>query len=152
MSKKLFLHSIIRVENDSIYAVELKESKSYFSWKIIGNPSNDLQRAIDEWMSAFASCKQFSMELPVFLRTATSFASSVYSTMIKIPFGARLSYAELADQSGYPKAARAVGNLCRINPCPLFVPCHRIVRKDGKIGRFSQGDTIKSALLDFESL
>jgi O-6-methylguanine DNA methyltransferase len=61
---------------------------------------------------------------------------------------------ELAAKAGSPKAARAIGGVMAKNPLPLIVPCHRVVRSDGKIGGFSaQGGTkFKNKLLKHEKI
>ena len=62
------------------------------------------------------------------------------------------SYSNLAKLAHIPKAARAVGNVLRRNPLPLIIPCHRVIRGDGKIGGFSAsgGKNIKKRMLDLE--
>lgn len=64
--------------------------------------------------------------------------------------GKTISYKELASLAGYPNAARAVGNVMRQNPFPLFFPCHRVVKTNGCIGGFSCGEGIKRLLLEKE--
>ncbi len=80
----------------------------------------------------------------------TPFQSHVLEEMQKIPFGQTLSYGELAKKAGSPFASRAVGSVCKRNPIPLFIPCHRIISGDGSIGGFSSGLEIKRRLLEFE--
>jgi methylated-DNA-[protein]-cysteine S-methyltransferase len=71
----------------------------------------------------------------------------------RIPYGHTASYAELAAEAGFPRAARAVGNCMAANPVPLIVPCHRVVRSDGRPGSFSApgGSSMKRRLLEMES-
>ena len=45
----------------------------------------------------------------------------------------------MAAATGHPKAARAVGSACRVNPLPIVVPCHRVVRADGTSGDYAGG-------------
>jgi len=56
----------------------------------------------------------------------------------------------LAEMAGYPRAARAVGNAMASNPIPVVVPCHRVVRSDGSLGRYGDDPAWKERLLDHE--
>ncbi len=68
---------------------------------------------------------------------ATPFQKKVWAELCKIPKGKTLTYAQLARKIGRPKAVRAVGNAVGKNPFAPAVPCHRIVRSDGKLGGYS---------------
>lgn len=76
---------------------------------------------------------------------------AVYRACMKIPFGGRMTYGELALSAGFPRAARFAGSCMRKNRHMLFVPCHRVVPATGGIGLYSGGEDIKEALLGFES-
>tara|TARA_B100001094_G_scaffold290926_1_gene308889 strand:+ start:721 stop:1179 length:459 start_codon:yes stop_codon:yes gene_type:complete len=80
----------------------------------------------------------------------TGFRSEVFEEMIKIPYGERVTYSNLAKKVGNPKAYRAVGSSCGKNPLPLVIPCHRVVSKSG-LGGFTGGLDIKRFLLELES-
>jgi methylated-DNA-[protein]-cysteine S-methyltransferase len=60
------------------------------------------------------------------------------------------SYSAVAAAVGNPRAVRAVGTACATNPLPLVVPCHRVVRSDGTIGRYGGGSEAKRMLLALE--
>ena len=81
---------------------------------------------------------------------SSSFRSRVYREMLKISYGTTLSYSELAAKAGNPKAFRAVGTTCGLNPLPLIIPCHRVKGKSG-LGGFTGGLDIKKFLLKLES-
>ena len=68
-----------------------------------------------------------------------------------IGYGRTASYAEMAARAGRPRAVRAVGTACALNPLPLVLPCHRVVRSDGTPGQYAGGADAKRALLDLES-
>src|SRR5699024_11703809 len=55
------------------------------------------------------------------------------------PVGQTLSYSEVAERLGKPKAVRAVANACAANPLALVIPCHRILRADGGISGYRWG-------------
>ncbi|MGM0610309.1 MAG: methylated-DNA--[protein]-cysteine S-methyltransferase [Thermodesulfobacteriota bacterium] len=80
----------------------------------------------------------------------TPFMCSVLNTLrSNVPFGQTITYGELAELSGYPRAARAVGRCMAKNPWPVVIPCHRVVGCNS-LGGFSSGPAIKKMLLDLE--
>ena len=85
--------------------------------------------------------------LPPLDVAATAFQWRVWNALTKIPAGETRSYGELAAAIGSPKAARAVGNACGNNRLALIVPCHRVVREDGKPGGWRWGVHRKRELL-----
>ena len=68
---------------------------------------------------------------------ATDFKKSVWLALLQIPRGTVVTYADIAMQIGRPKAVRAVGTAVGANPFAPAVPCHRVIRSDGKIGNYS---------------
>ena len=71
----------------------------------------------------------------------------VLAALRRIPRGETITYGELAHRMGASHAARAVGSACGANPLPLFIPCHRVVAANGKLGGFSAGLGWKRFLL-----
>lgn len=82
----------------------------------------------------------------------TPFQQSVVSHCRRIPRGKTLSYGELAERAGSPRAARAVGSVMSSNRVPIVVPCHRVVGASGSLGGYSspRGLDMKRQLLDME--
>ncbi len=76
-----------------------------------------------------------------------SFAEKVYQIVRRILRGKTLTYKEVAKLAGRPKAFRAVGNILNKNRDFKRVPCHRVVRSDGKIGGYALGTKKKKELL-----
>jgi methylated-DNA-[protein]-cysteine S-methyltransferase len=74
----------------------------------------------------------------------TEFQKKVWQALTKIPKGKVLTYKDLASQIGNPKAIRAVANAVGANPSAPTVPCHRVVRSDGKLGGYSGKGGIKT--------
>lgn len=74
------------------------------------------------------------------------FKEKVFYIVRKIPRASFLSYKEVAEKTGYPKAWRAVGDVLNKNQNPK-VPCHRVIRNDRKIGGYKDGFKKKRALL-----
>lgn len=79
-----------------------------------------------------------------------SFTQKVLEIVVRIQEGETLSYKEVAKLAGSPKAARAVGNILSKNNNWPNVPCHRVIRSDGKIGNWKWGKTKKALLLQQE--
>jgi methylated-DNA-[protein]-cysteine S-methyltransferase len=82
---------------------------------------------------------------------AKGFRSTVLHQLPGIEYGRTASYATIAQLAGSPKAVRAVGTACALNPLPVVVPCHRVVRSDGSMGRYRGGPEAKRALLALEA-
>ncbi|MFQ6049867.1 MAG: MGMT family protein [Candidatus Paceibacterales bacterium] len=79
----------------------------------------------------------------------SEFQRKIYLIVKKIPKGRTMTYKEVAESAGFPKAWRAVGNILNKNR-NLDVPCHRVIRSDGKIGGYRNGVKKKIALLKKE--
>ena len=95
---------------------------------------------------------QKSQKLPPLDLEGTEFQKSVWREMRKISHGKTKSYGEIAQAIGRPKAVRAVGGACGANPVPVFVPCHRVLAANKKIGGFSGGMDWKYRLLALEGV
>ena len=76
----------------------------------------------------------------------------MYEIVKKIPKGKVLNYKQVAQLTGFPRAWRAVGNILNKNPDPKTIPCHRVIKSDGKIGGYKNGVKKKIALLKKEGL
>ncbi|MFJ5445075.1 methylated-DNA--[protein]-cysteine S-methyltransferase [Methylobacillus methanolivorans] len=90
------------------------------------------------------------MALPLDIQ-GTVFQQRVWTLLRSIPPGQTLSYSELAQQLGAPRAVRAVASACAANKLAVAIPCHRVVRTDGKLAGYRWGLHRKQALLDKES-
>jgi AraC family transcriptional regulator of adaptative response/methylated-DNA-[protein]-cysteine methyltransferase len=87
-----------------------------------------------------------SADVPVEL-LGTAFQHNVWQALMKIPKGVTVSYAELAESLGMPKAARAVARACAGNKVAVLVPCHRVIRGDGSPGGYRWGLPLKEKIL-----
>lgn len=81
----------------------------------------------------------------------TEFQKRVYQVVKKIPRGKVLTYQEVAVKLGNRKLARAVGNALNKN-CDAKIPCHRVIRSDGKIGGYNKGSFAKIKILRREGV
>jgi O-6-methylguanine DNA methyltransferase len=87
---------------------------------------------------------------PLDVVTGTDFQRKIWQAMREIPWGQTASYGDLARQVGRPRAVRAVGGACGANQIPVFIPCHRVLAAQGKLGGFSSGLHWKRKLLAAE--
>ena len=81
----------------------------------------------------------------------TNFQIKVWEALIKIPFGAVVSYEDVAIQVGMPGATRAVGSAVGKNPISFMIPCHRVIRKTADFGNYGGGTARKKAILGWEA-
>jgi len=78
----------------------------------------------------------------------TKFQLKVWKEILKIPKGKVTTYKQIAKKIGFPKSSRAVANACGKNPFAPNIPCHRVIRSDGKLGGYSgKGGLYKKKLL-----
>ena len=80
----------------------------------------------------------------------TPFQRKVCQTLMQNQRGETLSYEALALRAGEPKAIRAVASAVAQNRVAMLVPCHRVIHKDGTLGEYHWGKTLKQQLLDWE--
>lgn len=80
-----------------------------------------------------------------------TFKDAVYEVVRKIPVGKTLTYREVALLAGSPRAFRAVGNILNKNYNPE-IPCHRVIRSDGKTGGYNRGEEMKAKRLKEEGV
>ena len=96
----------------------------------------EVAKAVAEQLTAYFRDGSARFDLPLDLR-GTPFQKRVWKALRGIPPGETVTYGALARELG--TSARAIGGACRANPCPIVVPCHRVVARNG-LGGFA-GDT-----------
>jgi methylated-DNA-[protein]-cysteine S-methyltransferase len=89
--------------------------------------------------------------LPLDFRLTRGFRRTVLAHLVLINYGRTETYAEVAAATGHARAVRAVGSACATNPIPVVVPCHRVLRSDGKLGGYVGGLEAKATLLSLEA-
>jgi AraC family transcriptional regulator of adaptative response/methylated-DNA-[protein]-cysteine methyltransferase len=97
----------------------------------------------------FVEAPQIGLDLPLDVR-GTAFQRRVWQALQEIPVGQTVSYAEIAQRIGSPKAVRAVAGACAANNLAVAIPCHRVVRNDGALSGYAWGVERKKVLLDRE--
>ncbi|HUW84319.1 MAG TPA: methylated-DNA--[protein]-cysteine S-methyltransferase [Phycisphaerae bacterium] len=129
--------------------------------ELIGRVCDDGSGAVYDprlWLSFQKKLKRYfdgcnvSFDEQIDLRDCTPFFTSVYRRCQQVRRGRVISYGALARAVGRPAAARAVGVAMSRNPCPLVVPCHRVVASDGSLRGFSAsgGVSLKRRMLALE--
>lgn len=112
--------------------------------------NNTLQQAADQF-DRYWRGQLTTFDLPLDPQ-GTTFQIAVWRALLEIPFGATLSYGDIATRIGQPKAYQAVGMAVGANPLIVIVPCHRIIGRDARLTGFSSGMARKIDLLQREGL
>jgi methylated-DNA-[protein]-cysteine S-methyltransferase len=81
-----------------------------------------------------------------------SIDKKIYKKLLEVPKGKITTYGELAKAVGIKNGQRAVGRIMNKNPYPVIIPCHRVVKSDGKIGGYAYGEKTKSNMLAKEGI
>lgn len=106
---------------------------------------SEAKKQLDQY---FAGRRKF-FDLPLKPR-GTDFQQKVWKELQKIKYGETVSYLEIAERVGNPKACRAVGMANHRNPIAIVIPCHRVVGKSGQLTGYAGGLHIKEFLLNLE--
>lgn len=105
----------------------------------------ETRKQLDEYFNG----QRRIFDIPL-LFIGTDFQKKVWHKLLEIPYGATLSYGELARQLGMPQAVRAVANANGTNALSIFAPCHRIVGSNRSLTGYAGGLEAKKKLLDLE--
>ena len=108
-----------------------------------------LKQAADKLRAYLAGTKDAFADLPLGPR-GTAFQKQVWQALLEIPYGQTVSYKQLAESIGNPKAVRAVGSANGKNPIFIIIPCHRVIGANGSLTGFAYGLELKKKLLDIE--
>jgi methylated-DNA-[protein]-cysteine S-methyltransferase len=110
-----------------------------------------LARQLDEYFAG--TRKAFTASVDLSYADPAHFGRRVLETLAReVPWGETVTYGELADMVGAPRAARAVGNVMAHNPVQILLPCHRVVAAHGIGGYGSAGVGLKRVLLELEGV
>ena len=103
----------------------------------------------EQWVAkvvGFVEAPAIGLDLPLDMR-GTAFQLRVWQTLKQIPVGEKVSYTDIAQRIGAPKAVRAVAGACAANTLAVAIPCHRVVRSDGGLSGYRWGVERKAELL-----
>ncbi|WP_460416941.1 bifunctional DNA-binding transcriptional regulator/O6-methylguanine-DNA methyltransferase Ada [Pseudomonas sp. microsymbiont 2] len=98
----------------------------------------------------FVEAPALGLALPLDVQ-GTAFQERVWQALREVPPGTRVSYTDIAERIGVPKAVRAVAQACAANAIAVAIPCHRVVRRDGELSGYRWGIERKRQLLDRET-
>jgi len=137
-------------EPNALHRVSFESSKRSTppgaDWKPDKKPFAEVIRQLRAYFRG--ELKEFDLPLAM---EGTEFQLRVWNALRAIPYGETISYAQLAERIGNPKAVRAVGLANGSNPIPIIVPCHRVIGSDGSLTGFGGGLSTKKMLLELEN-
>lgn len=142
-SKNQELYSLFFIPNinyEELLINELQQSFPIIQWKENNEDAAKLCQII------FSPDLEEKKNITLILY-GTEFQRNVWKSLLKVPKGKTISYSELAHLAGVPKAVRAVASAVARNRISYLVPCHRIVQKSGKIGKYRWGSNLKRLIL-----
>ena len=116
----------------------------------VSSAHRDLLKETERQINRYLEGTGKEFDIPYEVK-GTEFQEAVWAGISGIPYGKVLTYGELANKIGRPKATRAVGSACGSNSLPLIIPCHRVVASGGGMGGFGGGIELKKKLLRLES-
>ncbi len=120
------------------------------------------QKKGEVWIESAEKLRPYENQLRAYFRgelrdftckldlVGTEFQKQCWNALLRIPYGATCSYAEIAEQIGRPKAFRAVGQANHDNPIAIIVPCHRVLGANGTLTGYGGGLETKEKLLRLE--
>ncbi len=117
--------------------------------KKVSRDDKKLESVINELLDYFNG-NQINFKSILDLNAGTPFQRKVWGKIGEIPYGELKTYKWIAREIGNVNAVRAVGNAVGKNPVSPIIPCHRVIRSDGKLGGFSSGISLKKWLLKLE--
>lgn len=133
-------------ENEKIIEVNVDQQRSQ-TGKL--NQETPLLKEAKKQLEEFLKGKRKKFNLPLEAK-GTPFREKVWKELEKIPYGEKRCYQEIAKAIGNPKGARAIGMANHNNPIPIFIPCHRVIGKNGKLVGYGLGIDRKEILLKIE--
>ncbi len=116
---------------------------------VSSEPSTQLLRQACSELDEYFSRQRKDFTVPL-KPEGTEFQLRVIKALQTIAYGARVSYADVAAIAGKPTAVRATASAIAANRLLIFIPCHRVVRKNGELGQYRGGTPMKSTLLEIE--
>src|SRR5215469_1702075 len=117
-------------------------------WKL--DSKHPILRRAGRELQEYLDAKRTRFSVPVSY-DGTDFQNEIWKQIARIPFGATITYSELAQRAGAPAAVRAAGTATGKNPLGIIIPCHRVVGKNGAMGGYAGGLDRKKCLLKIES-
>ena len=128
--------------------VLLQELSDRVSPRVIEAPGllDQARRELDLYFEG----RLHDFELPLDWQLSRDFRRRALRAVARIPYGQTRSYTEIAARAGNERAVEGGGNGLRLDPIPILVPCHRVLRLGGGLGGYGGGLPMKEALLELE--
>lgn len=136
---------LIEGNEEGISKISVTSDETILS-ETISDLFDDVVTQLNEYFQGNRTDFQFKMN-PI----GTDFQKKVWEELLKIPFGKTVSYQEVTNNLGDPKAIRAVANANGKNPLWIVIPCHRVIGSDGSLTGYAGGLWRKKLLLDHEN-
>ena len=111
--------------------------------------SSDVIEKAKYQLDEYFLSKRREFDIPL-LFIGTDFQKKVWNELLNIPYGATVSYGELARRIGMPNAVRAIANANAVNAISIIAPCHRVIGSNGSLTGYGGGLERKRFLLDLE--
>jgi methylated-DNA-[protein]-cysteine S-methyltransferase len=131
-----------------MYDDVLEELSREVSPRVLESPArlDPVRRELEEYFEG----RRRDFDLPLDWQLSHGFRGEALKALLGVPYGHTVTYTELAERAGSPRAYRAAGSACGSNPIPIVVPCHRVVRTGGALGEYGGGPEMKRFLLGLE--
>ncbi|HEX5806559.1 MAG TPA: methylated-DNA--[protein]-cysteine S-methyltransferase [Macromonas sp.] len=143
---------LIAVSDSALHGVWFADQKGIPAWVPEAAhpvPEPMFGQVVQQLQDYFAGRRQ-RFDLPLDLSCGTAFQQAVWQALTTIGYGQTLSYADIAQALGRPKAMRAVGGAVGRNPLGIVLPCHRVLGAGGALTGYTGGLERKVALLALE--
>ena len=142
---------LLKLESDGKYLLSLsmESSTKLYSLSDPTTVEDEVLADASQQLAEYFRGELTEFTVPVRL-SGTDFRTRVWQELTRIPYGHTVSYGELAERVGSPKASRAVGMANHFNPIGIIVPCHRVIGANGKLTGYAGGLWRKQLLLDLE--
>ena len=129
---------------------QLEQLAERISPRIVEAPGrlDEVRRELDEYFAG----RRHDFGLALDWQLTAGFVRAVLERTAAIPFGETRTYGEVAAAAGSPRAFRAAGRALGVNPIPIVVPCHRVLRSGGALGGYGGGLDVKRELLTLEGV
>ncbi|WKY47189.1 methylated-DNA--[protein]-cysteine S-methyltransferase [Eubacteriaceae bacterium ES3] len=145
LDKRLYRIKIVE-ESGELIKITFNEEQLMIDEILNSTPL--IEKTIRQLKEYFAGeRREFSLPMRM---NGTDFQMKVWDGLRQIPYGRKVSYKELAELIGHPRAYRAVGTANHYNQLPIIIPCHRVIKSSGQLGGYSGGEFIKESLLYLE--
>ncbi len=142
-------HLRLRADKNSLLAVDHVNQQKTLDphWQKDERHPVLTQAAVE--LSEYFAKERTTFDVPL-LPIGTDFQRQVWNALQTIPYGESRSYSDIANAINNPKAVRAVGLANGRNPLSIFIPCHRVIGKNGTLTGYAGGLSAKTTLLELE--